>query len=155
MTEFPLRIALPHDQWAELRDPEEVSERQRRRVRKAQQRVSLHSEEVGRAQQLAASGVVHSDGTVAPEAAAEVLAATKGIIESGVLDDVDDAVDMALAALVARWSFDTPVSAETVADLPGGAYKALRDAAQPLIGQMNPDFDPSPDPESPTKPSSD
>lgn len=155
MTQFPLHVALPNGQWAELRDPEEVSERQRRLVRKAQMRISLHANEMQEAQRLASSGVVQADGTIDPADTAEVLSATKRLVESGALDDVDDAVDVSLSVLVCRWSFDGPVTLDAIVDLPGGAYTALRAAAQPLFQGMSPDFDPSPDQDSPISPSSD
>jgi len=40
---------------------------------------------------------------------------------------------------------------DSVQDLPGRDLDALRTAVSPFLSQLNPDFDPSPDADSPTE----
>lgn len=143
---FPLRVELPRGQHAMLRDPEDVPERLRRPYLDASERLLGF---------LAEAGVTDADiaaargGDQDRMAAIGVKAVTGGarMIQRGVQDSL-------IAALVESWSYDKPVSAEAVQDLPGRAYDALCEACEPLAAALNPDFTPNPDPESPTQPSS-
>lgn len=66
-----------------------------------------------------------------------------------------DLQDSLVLALVDSWSFDAPVSADGMLDLPAQTVDALRRACQPFQAGLLPDFAPTPDPASPSAPSSD
>lgn len=55
-----------------------------------------------------------------------------------------------IAALVAEWSFDLPITVDGVMDLPGRAYKALKDATAGKMTDLLPDFGVNPETDSPT-----
>lgn len=112
------KIDLPGGAWAQLRDPDTVTERQRKPFIHAVGRVSKADE--------------MSDGGLSA------------------LVDVQDAL---VLAMVESWSFDAPVSADGLLDLPHKAATALRLACTPFQPELMPDFGPTPDPESPSAPS--
>lgn len=112
------KIDLPGGGWAALRDPDTVTERQRKPFIKA----------VGRAGNLAG----FEDGGI------------------GALLDVQDAL---VLALVDSWSYDGPVTADALEDLPHKAISSLRLACQAFRDELLPDFGPTPDPASPSAPS--
>lgn len=149
MTEFvsfPLRVDLPKGQHAMLRDPEDVPERLRRPHLDARERGAVA---------MAGAGVTEADAQAAQNGDRE--AATKvglAAISSGSRGMKRDADDLLIMALVQSWSYEEPVSVEALQDLPGRAYDLLLKACEPLASAMSPDFSPSPDPESPTSPSS-
>lgn len=118
------KIVLPDGGWALLREPEAVPERLRRPV-------NAHA--------VALQDFVNADG--------EVTAMSPTVLAA--LEDMNDRL---VVALVAEWSFDAPITLEAVLDLPGAVYDALRAAVTPLAVRMMPDFDPTPDPASPTSP---
>lgn len=130
-----MKIDLPGDMWATLRRPEEVPERLRRPIGAI----------TGRA--LNAPGL-----TAAVQAKDEAGAATAlGAVGIQLMYDLNDAL---IVALVKDWSYETPVSVETLGDLPGEVYDALQDATAPFLDRLLPNFGVSPDPASPTVPSS-
>jgi hypothetical protein len=143
---FPLRVELPKGQHAMLRDPEDVPERLRRPHMDARERVMAS---------LLGTGTTEADTEAArggePGAAAKLGAA---MISSGAQGLKRQADDLLLVAFVESWSYETAISADAMQDLPGRAYDVLLKACEPLTAAMNPDFEPSPDPESPTSPSS-
>lgn len=104
--------------WAKLRDPDTVTERQRKPFMKA----------VGRAGNLQAA----DDGGIS------------------LLVEVQDAL---VLAMVEEWSFDAPITADGLEDLPHKAITALRVACQEFREELLPDFGPTPDPQSPSVPS--
>lgn len=64
---------------------------------------------------------------------------------------IRQAGDHAIVALVASWSLDTPITLDTVVDLPGEDYDALFDAAVQRLPALMPNFTaPDTEPESPT-----
>lgn len=135
------RLELPDGQWADLLDPRKVSERKRRPIT----RLLLSLAKDGGLSEIERSPDAPDEATAARIAAALSTDAL------GAMDDLNDAL---VVALVDAWSFDTPCNAETVADLPGDAYEALRDACAPFLTDLMPNFGPTPDPDSPTSPSS-
>lgn len=135
------RLELPDGGWADLLDPRKVSERKRRPIT----RLLLALASDGGLAEIEASGD-------APDAAAAARIAAS--LSGDALAAMDDLNDALVVALVDVWSFDVPCNAESVADLPGDAYEALRDACAPFLTDLMPNFAPSPDPGSPTLPSS-
>lgn len=126
--------------WAKLRDPEDVPERLRRPLAKVQRH-------------LLGSGV--GDVLIQREAMGEVkesdlTALIKPVLASDDWELLDDSGDYLIVALVEEWSFEFPISIETVQGLPGRAYKALRAECDPLLGAVlgNPGDDDLTDPDS-------
>ena len=113
------RIDLPAGAWAELRDPDAVTERQRK-----------------------------------PFVAALGRATKYEGMDDGGLSSMMDVQDALVMAMVEGWSFTLPVNADSLLDLPHKTVTALRTACTPFQAELMPDFGPTPDPDSPTVPSS-
>lgn len=124
------KITLPDDGWALLRDPAKVPERLRRPV------TSLATRLQPQIRALQAVADAERDGDLTADA----------------VDRFEELNDLAIVALVAEWSYDFPISVETVGDLPGDAYDELRRATAKQALALIPDFSPDPDPASPTGP---
>ncbi len=132
-------IQLSADNWAELRDPRDISERLRRPIVRAITRVSREGWLA-----IQAPPEQGPDGNpLPPRLPAEDLEA------------FGEANDAGIVALVKAWSYPAPVSIDAVLDLPAADYDRLRAAVAPLIGEMFTSFEPSQDPDSPIAPSSD
>lgn len=136
------RINLPSGATADIRDVADVTERGRRPIKRIQTRLAglpdfVHAVEEAKSQK---------DGEeLTPE---QQLTIAAGMGEAfDLLEDLNDAL---VAAMVAGWSYAFGVSADACQDLPGRDLDALRTAVAPYLSQLNPDFDPSPDPASPT-----
>jgi hypothetical protein len=150
-------VELRKGQWAVIADPEDVPERKRRPIIEMAAGAGAQREELaGIAKIVGAREAGEINVEEVPTPSADVLAMMTGM------------VDLLIVACVSRWSFDYPCTAETVPDLPGADYDALRDATSPLFDRLVPDFsmnsgverkeDGSPGrviPDSPTAPSGD
>jgi hypothetical protein len=73
-----------------------------------------------------------------------------GAVRAEQVDLVAQSNDLLIVALVEKWSYDLPIVADSLQELPGGVYDALRKAAQALSGDLMPDYSPTPDPTAPT-----
>jgi len=145
-------VTLSKDNWAELRPPEDVSERLRRPIRRALGRVRLEIMKAGQE----ANASVEGEGPEADRARAE--AATIAMQRAGMTQDEVDALgeanDAMVVALVAKWSYDRPITLDNVLDLPGADYDKLREVTSARYnGKGYVDTEPNPDPASPTAPS--
>lgn len=61
--------------------------------------------------------------------------------------------DLVAIALIESWSFGETVSVEALTDLESTSYDAIQRVTAPLLSQLMPSFEPTPDAESPTGPS--
>jgi hypothetical protein len=123
------KIALPDGGWANLRDPKAVTERLRRPVTRLA--AGLH-----------ASGALKGiDGENGEGLTVEAL------------DGMSDLNDAICLALVDSWSYDLPVTADGLLDLPGAVYDSLREQASKFTTALLPDFTPTTDGDSPSEPS--
>jgi hypothetical protein len=136
------KVSLPDGGWAVLRDPLEVTERQRRPLVRLQRRVAVKAAPHLSGVDLAA---------LSPTQALEKLAPLLSEEDLNALEDIDDLI---IATLVDSWSYDPPVSVEGVLDLSGTARSALLDECRPLVGPLVGDTadDEVLDPASPTVP---
>lgn len=137
------RVQLPGG-WADLRPVSDITERMRRPIKRLSTRLTSYPgfmEAV--AQGNAAGGELTSEQQLA-------IAASMGEAFD-VLEELQDAL---VVAVTRGWSWQQPVSADGVLDLPGPALDALRQAVSPWQTAMNPSFEPDPAPTSPTGPSS-
>lgn len=123
--------------WAKLRDPQDVTERQRRPLARVQRL-------------LAGSGVGnalidwHEEHHREPDED-EMRNLLKPFLADDEMDLFESSNDQLILALVEEWSFDKPITVESIQDLPGRAYAALREACQPLLqsvlGQSDDDIE--------------
>lgn len=128
------RVDLPSGGWVELRDPDDITERQRRTV-------SLLMSELSPQAKQSLAGA-------ADEAAAVAIVGETSRDDAEILFRMNDALAM---VMIAGWSFDFPPLAETLPDIPGRDYKAVLEAVAPFIGAvLGLDTSPSPEPASPT-----
>ena len=148
MNEFPKHIDLPRGAYAILRDPAEVPERHRRPIVAAQLCFASSKQALAAAQTFIATD---GDQQVSEDAR---LDAAAELIGAGALTAIDDIGDRLIVALIDSWSFPQPITVDGVLDLPASAYRALREAVEPYLSELMPEFTPNPDPASPTPPSS-
>lgn len=127
------RVSLPDDQWAELADPRKVSERKRRPYVQAM---------VAFTQATALLPVIeegehkgdHPPGSFGPEHTALF----------------DATLDLLVVALVKAWSFDLPIDANSLQDLPVDCFDVLRKAVNEKGPALMPDLSVDPDPKAPS-----
>lgn len=139
------RIELPNGQWADLRDPEAVTERQRRPIARAVRGVRP---EIVEMQQQAARRPDLPDGTPGPEKQA-ALRALQHAMTNEEADAYQDAGDLATVALVESWSFSAAITLDGVLDLPARSLDALRELVAPLASKLFVDTSPDPNPAAP------
>ena len=137
------RIDLPNGAWAELRDADEVTERQRRPITRAMRGVRP---EIVERQQEAAKLDDEPDGSPTPEKR-RALARLQFEMTNEEADAYQDATDLATVALVASWSFPHAVTLDGVLDLPAKTLDALRMAVSERVSALF--LDASPDPNLP------
>lgn len=134
--------------WVDLRDQADVSERLRRPVRKLQMILAADPAFSGVVKNAAQGGITSVDD-VSPGMAAEMMS-TMG---AGSVDMMMDLQDHAIMSRVMGWSFEFPVTLDSLQDLPGLAYDEISKLCAPGALDNGPDFSPSQDPASPTDPS--
>lgn len=117
-----MKVSLPGDNWAHLRDPSEVTERQRRPLTEIQERISLsnagallieHGDELDDLTPIQQLRLLRQAGATPEELA---------LLRRG-----DDAL---LLALTSEWSFDAPITEDGLLDVPGHAVDALKKECQ-------------------------
>jgi len=128
-----MRIDLPGGHHAVLRDPSEVTERQRRPIHRATRGIRPEILERGRAVMGMNDG---PDGKPTPEKQAASLQLQYDMTNDEA-DAFTEAGDYTAVALVAAWSFPQDVTIDGLLDLPGHAIDALRKAVEPFAGKMN------------------
>lgn len=120
------RVSLPGG-WVDFREPEDVPERLRRRV----------TTMASKAASLASVLQTKSD-----EEAAEAVNDLEFLLE------FNDAVAI---CLVMGWSWDVPVTADGLLDLPAAAYDNIVKHGQAHMSRLLPNFSVDPDPKAPTE----
>jgi hypothetical protein len=61
--------------------------------------------------------------------------------------------DLLAVALISEWSFGSEVSTEALLDLPAETYDAIQKLVAPLVTDLMPSFEVTPEADSPTEPS--
>ena len=139
--------------WVELRDPQEVTERQRRPVRQLTVRLTAVP---GMGEAIATAAAEGGDQVTLENVTAEKEAEIRAHLGEG-FALVEELQDAAIMARLAAWSFTDPegtplpVTGDSLLDLPGPAYDALKELCKDVT--LGPDLTPTPDPQSPTQPS--
>jgi hypothetical protein len=125
---------------AVLRDPDEVPERHRRLVQRAQFAIEAFQQE------LRTRGEIPAD--LQPGDVDEALQAKVGTLvileRPELMENLDDA---AIAALVTEWPFHHPITPEGARELPGSAYDRLRTACRALAPLLLPNYQAVTDPQ--------
>jgi hypothetical protein len=141
------RVELPGG-WADLRPVSDVTERMRRPIKRLSAKLTSFPSfmnAVSGAMTATANGTKEIDDATGISIAASMGDAFE------VLEELQDAL---VVAVTRGWSWEQDVSADGVLDLPGPALDALRQAVAPWQRALNPNFEPTPAPASPTGPSS-
>lgn len=135
------RIELPKGDWADIREADEVPERLRRAYLEAQTKM------------LQQSGASVSDE-------GKVDMSTLNV--TGMASEIGPVRDALILCYTKAWSLldgdnPLPLNAESILDLPGGAYDALHDACDKAYkeakgGQVDTSPEGALDPRSPTEP---
>jgi hypothetical protein len=133
------RIELSESGWAELRDPAAVPVRLRRPVEKMLFEIS---------QANGVDALANNAGNEV-EAAAEIVAN----IDLDLFSKFNDLNDLLILARIAAWSYDLPITLDSVLELPSGDYQILQEVTAKDITEMMPNFAQDNDPSSPTLPS--
>ncbi len=141
-----IRVNLPSGGWADIRDVADVTERQRRPIKRAQSKLGANGEFLAAVK--AAQDLKGDETELTPAEQSEIAAGL-----GSAFDDLEELNDLLVAALVAGWSYGDVVTADACQDIPGRDLDALREAVTPYMAQLMPGFEPSPDPDSPTGPS--
>lgn len=143
------RITLPGGAWADLRPVCDITERMRRPIKRLSAKLTsfpAFMEAVQQAEKTRSS----SGDALSPQ---DQLALASSMGEA--FDVLEELQDQLVTAATRAWSWDFPVTVDAVLDLPTPALDALRKAVSPYQKALNPNFQPNPDPASPTEPSSD
>lgn len=137
------RHTLPSGAWVEIGRTGQVTERQRRPVRMAFARISD-------AGQAALFGAAQETGDVS------ALATALSADDQAVLLEVNDLIASALVLRASWLEEGQRVTPDSLLDIPAGDYDAIVELMGPLVGPFmeGVDFSPTPDPASPTPPSS-
>lgn len=117
-----------HGGWVELREPEDVPQRLRRKVISAIGSIAADS-----------STVAALQASATPE---EMVASVGG----NSFDTFLGLQDVAILALVSAWSFGPQVDAATFDEIGGRAVDDMATLCMPLLDRMMPTFAPDPDP---------
>jgi hypothetical protein len=64
----------------------------------------------------------------------------------------DELNDLLAVALIVEWTHPAPISVEALLDLPKQDYDTIRQVVAPFIHDMMPDFEPTPEPGTPSTP---
>jgi hypothetical protein len=131
------RLELPHDAWADLREPDEIPRGAARRFRKTLYKLAAPAADV--------------DQTLDADAQAAAVAKAMMATEGG-MDGIEDLAEALVLASVSEWSYGS-VCSEVLEDIPDKAIDLIYDACQGYIEKLMPDFGPSQDEDSPTTPS--
>jgi hypothetical protein len=151
----PSRVQLPGGHTADLRPVQDITERRRRPIRTVTMQLLKDQSFVGQVQAATASGKTAQTLTQEDK----VGIATR--LNPASLQTLEDMQDLLIVAVVRGWSFKdedgqpVPVSVDGILDLPGVALDELKRVVAPYQQALNPNLgEPSPDPASPTAPSS-
>lgn len=129
-------VDIPGGQ-AVIRDADEMTERQRRIIRRVM--IDALGDAIGDIDANAISDATDLKLRITPQLG----------------DAMFDLRDAAIVAGLASWSLPEPLpTVDTVQDLPTSLYDALEAATGHLTSVMSVDTSPSPEPDSPTQPSS-
>jgi hypothetical protein len=144
---------LPSGATAKLRDPRLVTERHRRPIDFKRQEMQQLSPEWVTELSAAIRDARAAEEANLPAPEIDMAALNSKLTVSG-LQAAEELNDLIVVALVESWSFDFPVTSDTVLDLPHDDLRSLHAKCAEVGKALFLSTDPDPDPESPTQPSS-
>jgi hypothetical protein len=139
-----IRVTLPSGATADLRPVEDITERQRRPIKRVQTQLAKLSDfgaAIEKAQAIEAGG----KGKLSK---AEQDAIAEGLGEA--FDPLEELNDRLIVAAVMGWSYPFAVEFDAVQDLPARDLDKLRELVAPYLPQLMPDFSPNKDRDTPT-----
>jgi len=126
--------------WARLKDATEMSRGAQRAISKAAARVSADTQDVMQRNRVRVQ-TAKRQGLRAPSAdELEPITPSPADVEA-----LEDANDACVLALVADWSFEGPVSAAGLEEIPLQDYRQLQLLCAPAIEAATVDFTPTPE----------
>jgi len=136
------RLELPRDQWAELREADEIPRKAARKYRHKMYEIATAA---NRASEASLDG---TDAVLAADMGKAMMSSADG------LDGFEDLAEAMVLAVVREWSFGS-VCQEVLDGLPDGPINAIYAACQKggYADALQPDFGATPDEDSPTPPS--
>jgi hypothetical protein len=140
------KIQLGNDGWAILRDPAAVPVRLRRPVEKMLMAVGRGQAKAALEAQQTAIANAKTGDTIDPSTVAANM-------DSSVIDQFYELNDLLIIARVESWSFDFPITLDSLGDLTQEDYEVLQTIAANNVTSMVPNFGLSNNPDSPTPPS--
>jgi hypothetical protein len=132
-------VTLPSGKKVQLRDVNDITERQRRPLSKLRAKLAAN-------QEVASIMQKHEDGKKLTKAEEASIEAQLGDL----LEVVEEMGDRLIVAAVAGWDHPFPVDYDSVLDLPARDLDKLREVCAPYMGELFPDFSPTVDKASPT-----
>jgi hypothetical protein len=149
-------IPLSGGNAATLRTSAELTERQRRPVTNALALVSPQGQvALDASYRLRADAKLPEDDKKRLKAEERAVLAAQVQFTKGDVENLDASNDLAIVAFTKHWTRSEAITLESVLDLPGPDYDALREAVAPLAAELFVKFSPSKNSDSPTAPSSD
>jgi hypothetical protein len=140
------KIELGNGGWAILRDPAAVPVKLRRPVEKMLMAVGRGQAKAALEAKQEAIANAKTGDTVDPSS----IAAT---MDPSVIDQFYELNDLLIVARVESWSFELPISVDSLGDLTQEDYELLQKVAAQNVTSMVPNFGLSNNPDSPTPPS--
>lgn len=142
-----IHVTLPSGATADLRPVSDVTERQRRPIKRIQAQLAARPVFAAAVREAEAAAKAEG-GELTPDAQMRIAAGMGDAFD--LLEELNDSL---VVAMVAGWSFGFAVSMDAVQDVPGADLDALRKECSPYLHQLLPDFEVSAEPDSPTAPS--
>lgn len=141
------KVDLPNGGWAEIKDPEELTNRDRKLLRRYVLGMRATREK------LLAAGI--TPGVTPADLSPEEEERLEGLLDADELDAISNVQGAFIVAYTASWSLDGPLpTMDTVDDLPGPVFDKLADATADLgDGSLEVSPDQALDADSPTGPS--
>ncbi|MDH6123860.1 MULTISPECIES: hypothetical protein [unclassified Kitasatospora] len=140
-------VTLTSGAVATLRDVADITERQRRPIKRIQSKLAALPTFVAAVQEAEAAQKV-SGGSLTTE---QQLSIAAGMGEA--FDLLESLNDFLIVAVVRGWTYEFPVDVDRVQDLPTKDVDQLREVCAPFLKELMPNFEPTTDAASPTEPS--
>lgn len=151
----PSRLDLPGGAWADIRDPKKITRNGRKPVRQTLMALSRYRTELlewalaVKSQETATTSGIIGMQPIDPEAEKKFEGYSPDDHEMDLLEATQEALTV---ALVSSWSFDLPITTDSLNEIPSDAADLLIEHCDQFIDQISFSAQPSPDESSPTTP---
>jgi hypothetical protein len=144
---MPQHLTMPSGATVDLRDVSDVTERQRRPIKRINSKLAALPSFVAAVQEAEAAQKVSGEALTMDQQ----LSIAAGMGEA--FDLLEALNDNLIVAAVRGWSYGFPITEDSVQDLPTRDLDALRETVAPFLRELMPNFEPTPDADTPTGPS--